>query len=129
MLVLPYILFFNLHFLKLFGSEFVNSEMCLKILSTGYLINMFIGPVAILLSMSKNYKVVAYSTLFTLLTNIVLNYILIQCYQMTGAAIATAVSMVMWKTIMFFYIKLKMSLDCSPIGILAVSSAKIDALK
>lgn len=76
--------------------SFDKGTIPLVILAFSQLINSFCGLVAAFLNMTGDQvyftKLIAISTL----TNVVLNYILIPEYGMTGAAVATLISIAIW---------------------------------
>jgi O-antigen/teichoic acid export membrane protein len=94
-------------FLGLFGEEFKDFKNTLIIMIIGYLINAFLGPVGYFLNMTDNQKVFMKILLIGLITNIILNVILIPIYQLNGAAIATLISMSLWNLISFYTLKKK----------------------
>lgn len=77
-------------------ADFDQGTVPLIILAFSQLINSFCGLVAVFLNMTGDQvyftKLIAISTL----VNVILNYVLIPEYGMTGAAIATFVSIAIW---------------------------------
>ncbi|BAY21481.1 polysaccharide biosynthesis protein [Calothrix sp. NIES-2100] len=82
--------------LNLFGAGFVEASLSLKILIMGQMVNALCGSVGILMIMTghqnKSLPVIVASALL----NIVLNAILIPIFNITGAAIATSFTMIVW---------------------------------
>lgn len=91
--------------LKLFGSEFSAGKTALIILTLGQFYHAFAGATLILLNMTGYEKTARNIIIAGSLLNILLNYFLIPPYGITGAAIATASSTIIWKSISVYYIK------------------------
>jgi len=105
---LPLFLLFFLfpsYILKIFGKEFVLGSHALMILAVGQFINALCGSVGWVLQMTKYQKFHQNVVLLTTILNIILNYLLIPLYGITGAAIASAASMIFWNII--FSIKVR----------------------
>ncbi len=105
---LPLVLFlilFRKPILGLFGDEFVLGEMTLVIISLGMLFNAMSGSVAQVLNMTNHQKQFRNFTIFSALTNILLNYILIPKMGIEGAAIASLISNVILNSICIIYIR------------------------
>ncbi|MFS0637360.1 oligosaccharide flippase family protein [Mesobacillus foraminis] len=64
----------------------------LVILLIGQLFSAFMGSVVNLMNMTGNFKIVSFSMVCALLTNLTLNFILVPSIGLTGAAISTAIS-------------------------------------
>jgi len=90
------IFIFSDFFLGFFGAPFLSGKPALKILLVGKLINVVAGPIGFLFTMTGHHmdalKVVGISAGM----NIVLNFILINFWGMTGAAIASSFSLIFW---------------------------------
>ena len=86
--------------LSLFGTEFAQGYAALVWLSLGQLVNAFCGFVGLLLVMTGNQQYVTYTVGASALLNVVLNAMLIPIYGITGGAIATSLTMVLWNTIL-----------------------------
>jgi len=91
-----------------YGDSYKSAYYPLIILSFGQLLNAAIGPVALLLVMSGQQKLVTWGTLFSLSVNITLHIILVPIYGMIGAAIASSVSLVLWNIILWVQINKKL---------------------
>ncbi len=81
----------------LFGAEFRDGYAPLAILAAGQAMAAFFGSIGILLNMSGMEKHVAKGMGFVALSNLVLNIVLIPPFGMTGAALATVLSISVWK--------------------------------
>jgi len=79
-----------------FGIEFVAGAVALIILSAGQFINAACGPVGALLNMTEHQIIYRNIVIAAAAMNLILNWLLIPCYGITGASVATAVSMIFW---------------------------------
>mgnify|MGYP002335706534 FL=1 len=79
--------------LALFGEAFTEGYWLLPILFAGILAKALIGPGEVLLSMAGHQKLCVLVYGVVLVASILLNIILIPRYGLTGAAIATAIAM------------------------------------
>ena len=87
-------------FLLMFGSEVLAGRTALFILMGGQLVNAFTGATAQLLIMTGHDRDTALGVSASAVVNVVLNAVLIPPYGINGAAIATAISMVLWNVIL-----------------------------
>lgn len=91
--------------LSLWGVGFEKAYWILVILGFGQLINISTTGVGLLLSMTGGEKVLGRISIISLSLNIVLNFILIKLYDITGAAIATSVSVSVTNFVKYYYAK------------------------
>ena len=100
-------------YLKLFGSEFQNPQAAasLAILSIGQLINVASGSVGLLLIMMQAERYVARVLTLSTALNILLNAALIPPLGLIGAAIATAVSTILWNLLLVVLVVRRFGLD------------------
>ena len=91
---------FSHWFLLVFGPEFLAGRAALFILMGGQLVNAFTGATAQLLIMTGHDRDTAIGVSISAGVNIVLNAALIPPYGLNGAAIATALSTVLWNVIL-----------------------------
>lgn len=82
--------------LGIFGPEFIAGKMSLIILSIGQIFSAFSGSTIHVLNMTGKENAAKNILITTALLNLVLNYILVPKYGINGAAIATAISTVLW---------------------------------
>jgi len=97
LLTLPVLILFLVFpsgIMGVFGEEFRAGAVALALLSIGQFVNVSTGSVGYLLMMSGNEKIMRNIVLTTAILNIVLNVALIPGYGLTGAAVATAVSLI-----------------------------------
>jgi len=90
--------------LGLFGSGFISGYAALVILSVGQMINALAGSVGFITIQTGHQKVAAYVFGGSAVLNILLNFILIPAMGIVGAAIATAVTIVTWNSILVFFV-------------------------
>lgn len=83
-----------------FGAEFVAAYPALITLGAAQLVNATIGPVGVVLNMTGHERDTARAVGISALVNIGLNLVLIPLMGITGAAAATALSVVIWNVIM-----------------------------
>ena len=76
--------------LQIFGAEYLEMGNVLRVLSVGFLASALIGPMSKTLQAIEKTKYKLYITIFTGISNIGLNYLLIPIYGVMGAALATA---------------------------------------
>lgn len=84
-------------YLGLFGPDFVAAASVLQILVLGHMLAFLCGPVAVILVMQRHERLVMWAALTVLIINAGLNLFLIPHYGITGAATATAISVVLFK--------------------------------
>lgn len=96
---------FSNEILSLWGENFIFAQSSLYILCTGQLINVFFGPLGILLTMAGYEKKVLWSTIMVLVINFSANYVLVPLYGIEGAAISTASAIIIQNCIFFIIIK------------------------
>lgn len=94
-----------------FGVEYVEANTPLLILTTGQLANAFFGSVGLILAMAGYEKEVNRVMWTTAGVNIVLNGLLIPVLGGSGAAIASALSLVLWNYLLYIKVLNKMSIS------------------
>jgi len=105
---LPIVIFFILFgtwILNIFGSEFVIGYITLLTLILGQFINAISGSVGYFLNMTGYQKQLNIIVLISVILNIILNYFMIPLYNIEGAAIASAISLIFWNITASIYIK------------------------
>lgn len=85
--------------LSIFGNDFDQATMALRILVIANAFNVLCGSVGMLLNMSGFHNDFMRVLLLSLIVNIVLNVTLIPIYQTTGAAMATGISVATWNVL------------------------------
>jgi O-antigen/teichoic acid export membrane protein len=122
LLALPiaaFLMSFGEWFLSLFGPEFVQGHMALSILSAGQVINVAAGSVAVILVMTGNERIAALGVAVSTLVNISLNALLIPLWGIEGAALATAISIVLWNVVLVRSVWTLLGVDPTSLGFLA----------
>jgi len=76
----------------LFGSQFRQGGVVLSILAVGQFVNVATGSVGYLLMMSGNERILRNNLVYVAVINLLLNLLLIPRFGVTGAAVATTVS-------------------------------------
>lgn len=90
--------------LTLFGETFVSGYVPLLLLLTGQFVNTAAGSVAYFMNMTGGQTAYNYIMLAGALLNIMLNLYLIPLFGMTGAAAASAVSIIFWNAASLAYV-------------------------
>lgn len=96
--------------LTLFGSDFSSGKTPLRILAIGQFIALGTGPVAYLLMMTGHEKFHRNNVIASAGLNILLNAFLIPIIGITGAAIATAISLTLKNGIAVLYVRSKLQI-------------------
>jgi O-antigen/teichoic acid export membrane protein len=91
------IIIFSTYLLSFFGSDYIIAKNALIILASSQLFNSISGPSAIFLNMTGRQKSLNIILIIALLINVTLNVILIPILGMIGAALSTAISLILWK--------------------------------
>jgi O-antigen/teichoic acid export membrane protein len=98
----------------IFGAEYVSAYLPLVILCAGQLVNASTGSVASLLNMTGHERDTTKSALAAAIANIVLNVTLTPVWGMTGSAIATAATLIIWNTLMWYRVRQRIGIEASP---------------
>ena len=109
-LTLPVIILFlsfPKNILSFFGEEFELASMALIVLAISKMFSAISGSVGTFLQMVGKQNIFQNILIFTAVINIILNYILIPLYSINGAALASAISVIVWNILMIVYIKKK----------------------
>ncbi len=91
--------------LALFGPDFIPGVSPLRILSLAQFLNAAVGAVALMLSMAGRHRLVMYNSVASGTMNIILNYLLIPRYGITGAAVASCASLTTINLIMLLQVR------------------------
>jgi O-antigen/teichoic acid export membrane protein len=109
----------------LFGESYISGISSLTILVLAQLINVVFGSVAALLNMTGNERLTMKILIISLLINIILDLILIPIYGIEGAAIANAISLIVWNVKLTTYVTNKLGIYSSRIVYLMYVIKKI----
>jgi len=82
-------------FLNIFGKEFIEGSTCLSILAIALLFDSTAALPNCIIFMSGRSDIMLKNSITILITNIILNYLLIPRYGISGAAHATSISLVL----------------------------------
>lgn len=111
-----------------FGSEYLPGSLALVILSLAYFINIITGPTFETLISFKKTKTVFWLNAGAVSVNIILNLILIPLYGITGAALATGITIGFREIISFILVKRLIGLKLRIKPYLKILSATILAI-
>lgn len=100
-----FLILFDKFLLGLFGTEFIDGEFALFILSLGFLVNALCGTVTHILNMTNYQSILRNLMLAMAIINIGLNYVLIPIYGINGAAIASLISQLFINMLAVYYVK------------------------
>lgn len=107
LITMPIILllaFGSMFILSFFGEEYPIAHNALLILLAGQMVNALCGSIGVYLNMTGKQMVFQFILLSALILNVLLNFILIPKFGMTGAAIATSGSMILWNLFAVIYV-------------------------
>lgn len=99
--------------LALYGEGFSIGLNSLLILLASQAINMSTGAVSYLMTMTNYQRQALLILLMSLVINGILNFLLIPSYGLEGAALATAITTILWNLGMMYYTRIKLKLDPS----------------
>lgn len=92
----------------IFGKEYLGGVTALRILLVSEIFNFGFGSVGFMLQMTDNQDWSFYTGFVSALTNLVLNIILIPKFGISGAAIATGVSLVVNNSLQYYVVYSKL---------------------
>lgn len=118
------IVIFRLQLLEIFGEGFSAGELPLIILAVGQLINVLIGPVGYLTTMTGHHVAAGRIVAVSALLNLILNIFLIPIWGVIGASIATASAMAFSHCLLGFYVWKKLKLNSTAIPFLGLGKSK-----
>jgi O-antigen/teichoic acid export membrane protein len=107
-----------------FGDEYLLGYLPLVILAVGQLVNAFMGSVAGLLNMTGHEKETAKGVAIAAGVNVLLNLILIPYFGMSGAASATAVSLMLWNLLLWRAVHRHLDIESMAFRIFTVQEKK-----
>jgi O-antigen/teichoic acid export membrane protein len=110
-----------------FGQEFGAGAICLIILSGAQVINAAMGSVGQILNMTGYEKDAAQGMAIGAIANVLLNAILIPVWDITGAAVATGASLVIWNLVLAIKVQQRLGLMPSAIGRIRTHESVADA--
>jgi len=101
--------------LSLFGLKFIVAFVPLLILLSGQVINSLAGSVGLIMTMTGHQNQVGAIIAVSTAVNIVLNVLLIPLFGLTGAAISTAFTMILWNVAMLVYVQRRLGINSTVI--------------
>jgi O-antigen/teichoic acid export membrane protein len=124
--LIPGILIFGLiwvnidHFLMLLPEVYSQGKWVIFIIGIGKLIEVITGSNGIILLNSKHYRISFYTSIVLVVITIAANYLLIPIYGIIGAAIASALALLVYNSVKYIYIWLRMEMQPFTMGTLIV---------
>ena len=100
--------------LSIWGEEFNQAYTALLMLGIGQFISISIGSAGLILSVCGEEKKLGVITFASAILNIVLNYFFIKWFNYTGAAISTAITMIVMNLTEVYYVKKKTGVSIIP---------------
>jgi len=113
--VIVIVLFGGLIIRTVYGPAFEAAYVPLVILCVGQLVNASMGSVASLLNMTGHERDTTKSVFVGAIVNVVLNLSLVPVWGMTGAAVATSTTLIVWNLIMWRKARLRTGIETSPL--------------
>ena len=104
-----------------FGQDFTKGENALAILSVGQIINAATGSVGLLLIMTGYERDAAICVGISAVLNVVLNATLIPKWGLTGAAVATASSIIIWNILLAIWVYRRLGIHSTALGEIGLS--------
>ena len=95
-----------------YGEEFKFCYWPMIILCFGHLINIMSGPAGIILNHSKNEKLGLLAGVIAILTNLILNLLLVEKHGLIGASFATLVSSFIYNFTLTYFAKKYSRVNC-----------------
>ena len=102
--------------LGIFGPEFVTGGLALVFMVVGQFVNTAAGPAGIVLIMTKHERAAAVGVGAGLGVNILLNLLLVPSLGVTGAALGTAASRVIWNVALAGYAAIQLRINTTATG-------------
>jgi O-antigen/teichoic acid export membrane protein len=97
-----------------FGVEYVGAYVPLVILCAGQLVNASMGSVASLLNMTGHERDTMRIIFIGAAVNVSLNFLLTPRWGMTGAAISTSATLIVWNLLMWRKVRARTGIEASP---------------
>jgi len=114
-IVIVIVLFGEFIIRTVYGPAFETAYLPLVILCVGQLVNASMGSVASLLNMTGHERDTTKSVFVGAIVNVVLNLSLVPVWGMTGAAVATSTTLIVWNLIMWRKARLRTGIETSPL--------------
>ena len=85
---------FSFNILKLFGEEFVEGNLCLKLIATGQFFNVSTGMASTLLILTGNGKYLMYNSLYIAIFVLISSLIILPNSSVLGAGLISAIALI-----------------------------------
>ncbi|MHC4131861.1 MAG: flippase [Planctomycetota bacterium] len=112
--------------LSLFGTKFIIAFVPLLILLIGQVIHALTGPANLLMKMTGHQNALGLIIVLSGIANIILNAVLIPFLGLNGAAISTALIIIIRKLIVFYFAKRHLKIDTSIIQLYVLKRRRGD---
>jgi O-antigen/teichoic acid export membrane protein len=99
-----------------YGREFEAAALSLMILCAAHVINTGTGTADQILNMTGHERDTAVAAVVGAVVNILLNALFIPLWDIEGAALATGLSLVVWKVLLILFVRRRLGLDPTAIG-------------
>ena len=99
-----------------FGQEFAAASEVLSMLAIGFVVALFLGEPGFMLNMTGHQNVTFRVYLAAAVLNIVLNFILIPTLGTSGAALATLTTLLLHRSITWWFVREKLGISIGPLG-------------
>jgi O-antigen/teichoic acid export membrane protein len=99
-----------------YGTEFEAAALSLMILCAAHVINTAAGPADQILNMTGHERDTAVCVSVSAVTNIILNALFIPLYDIEGAAVATGLSLAVWRILLVLFVRRRLGLDPTAAG-------------
>lgn len=107
---------FGKYFINFFyGKEYKTAYTIVLILIAGQVVDSITGASSLFLTMTGFERDTAKIRFFTTTANLIMIYIFSDLWGIVGAAIATAISLIIWNVMIWFLVKKKLGINCLPI--------------
>lgn len=100
----------------LYGQAFSSGATALQILAGAQLFSVAAGSVGLILNMTGHERLTGAGIAISVAVNLLLNAILIPFWGITGAAVATGSSIVVWNLLLWFFVRRRLKLGPSTLG-------------
>jgi O-antigen/teichoic acid export membrane protein len=101
---------------SVFGEAFGRGAIVLAILSGAQIINAATGCSSELLNMTGHERDTMVGMIVGVVANVVLNFLLIPLWDITGAALATGTSLILWNVVLVIQVHRRIGLAATAIG-------------
>jgi O-antigen/teichoic acid export membrane protein len=93
-----------------YGVPYSAGATALRILTLGYVTIIFTGSTASIANMTGHERLTLFSVVASVVVNIILNLVLIPIYGMNGSAVATALSLLLYNAMQWFWLRTRLGL-------------------